>query len=77
MQKLHLHALLLFSKGPLFTRRKTKREWIVLDDEGMQLLAFQDEESANSPKRHPIYNVPLANATFSLDSNTARTFSIM
>lgn len=63
--------------GPLFTRRKDRREWVVLDDEGFQLLAFQDEDSANNPKRDPIYTVPLANAFFSIEPEIPRAFSIL
>ncbi|VDL43935.1 unnamed protein product [Hymenolepis diminuta] len=62
---------------PLFTRRKDRREWIVLDDEGLQLLAFQDEDAANNPKRDPNYTVPLANAFFCIEPEIPRAFSIL
>ncbi|VUZ43985.1 unnamed protein product [Hymenolepis diminuta] len=63
--------------SPLFTRRKDRREWIVLDDEGLQLLAFQDEDAANNPKRDPNYTVPLANAFFCIEPEIPRAFSIL
>nr|CDS29181.2 hypothetical transcript [Hymenolepis microstoma] len=63
--------------SPLFTRRKGRKEWVVLDNEGLQLLVFQDEDSANNPKRDPTYTVPLANASFSIEPEIPNAFSIL
>ncbi|VDO01061.1 unnamed protein product [Rodentolepis nana] len=67
----------VFGKGPLFTRRKGRKEWVVLDNEGLQLLVFQDEDSANNPKRDPTYTVPLANASFTIEPEIPSAFSIL
>ena len=69
---------LFLHQGPLFTRRRsTKREWLILDEDSLKLLAYPDEESANNPKRDPLYAVPLTNAVFNIESETTFTFSVV
>lgn len=63
--------------APLFARRKPKKEWVILDEVGLMLLVFADEESANKPKREPLYRISLVNAAFLIDSINPNTFCIL
>uniref|UniRef100_A0A5K3FI10 Rab-GAP TBC domain-containing protein n=1 Tax=Mesocestoides corti TaxID=53468 RepID=A0A5K3FI10_MESCO len=63
--------------SPIFTRRKSKREWIVLDEDALKLVAFQDEESANRPKKEPLYSISLVNAVFGIELDNPLTFYIV
>ncbi|KAL5104746.1 TBC1 domain family member 2B [Taenia crassiceps] len=63
--------------SPLFMRRKARREWAVLDSIGSKLLVFHDEESANNPKKDPLYTVPLVNSIFLVEPESPSTFSIL
>ena len=40
-------------------------------------MAYADEETANNPKRDPLYTVLLTNAVLHIESENENTFSIV
>ncbi|VDL89473.1 unnamed protein product [Schistocephalus solidus] len=59
-----------------FLKRKVKREWIVLDEISLKVLAFADEESSVKPKREPLYSISMVNAVLKIESSEDNVFSI-